>query len=327
MRKPLGRPAAIATNPITAPVPRPREASEANRCRDFGDTLAPKCGGMFRVASLNLGNLGSSSSDCSKTNDLFALIRKFNIDVMTFSEHGLNPRSMKQSSQWFNRILGQFKLKRSHLAWNSTWQHNNNLMWGGTGYIVQGESVRRYIGTEDDATGLARWTSVALRGSDGGVVRIASIYVPNNREDGIVGVAAQHRNYMNTKGIYDISVREYFWNSFRDQVEKWYTAGEEIIVAGDVNCEVERSEVAGFFGNFNMREIIRENHGPGPETYKRNLNGKTIDGIWASASLSSINCGYSDYLNDWDHRLLWVDLDEKYVFGYRECMAVPVSAR
>ena len=310
-----------------APVPRPREASEANRGRVFGDILAPKCGGMFRVASLNLGNLGSSPSDCSKSNDLFSLIRKFDIDVMVFSEHGLNPRSMKRSTQWYNRISGQFKHKRSHLAWNSTWQHNNKLMWGGTGYIVQGESVRRYIGTEDDGTGLARWTSVVLRGSDGGMLRIASIYVPNNREDGIVGVAAQHRNYMNTKGIYDVSVREYFWNSFRDQVEKWYTAGEEIIVAGDVNCEVELSEVGGFFSNFNMREIIRESHGPGPKTYKRNLNGKTIDGIWASASISSINCGYSDYVNKWDHCLLWVDLDEKYVFGYRECMAVPASAR
>ena len=327
MRKPLGRPAAVASNPSMAPMPRPWEASDANRGRVFGDILAPKRGGLFRVASLNLGNLGPTPSNCSKSNDLFSLIRKFNIDVMAFSEHGLNPRSMKRSCQWFNRISGQFEHKRSHLAWNSTWQHYNKLMWGGTGYIVQGESVRRYMGTEDDETGLARWTSVVLRGSEGGMVRIASIYVPNNREDGIVGVAAQHRNYMNTKCIQDISVREFFWNSFKDQVAKWYTAGEEIIVAGDVNCDVDLSEVSGFFRNFDMREIIRDYHGPGPETYKRNLNGKTIDGIWASASISSINCGYSDYLDDWDHRLLWIDLDEKYVFGYKECMAVSVTAR
>ena len=308
-------------------MPWPWEAVETKGCRDFGDCLAPKVSGMFRVVSLNVGSLNSSSCEYVKSNDLFSLIRKFDIDVMMLTEHGLNPRSMKRSSQWYNRLSGQFKHKRSHLAWNSTWQHMNPLMWGGTGYIVQGELVRRYVGTEDDSTGLARWTSVTLRGSDGGTVRIVSIYVPNNRSDGIVGVAAQHRNFMHRKGIYGVDAREYFWNTFKGQVEQWYKNGEDIVIAGNVNAEVESSEVEGFFSNFNMRELLMDRHGSGPETLKRNSRRRKKDGIWALAGLLPVNCGYMDYLNEWDHRLLWIDLDEKYVFGYRECMVVPASAR
>ena len=34
-----------------------------------------------------------------------------------------------------------------------------------------------------------------------------------------------------------------------------------------------------------------------------------------------------DYLEDWDHRMVWADFDEKLLFGHREAKAVPVAAR
>ena len=77
-------------------------------------------------------------SQCNKSVELFTLIRKFDIDVMTISEHGLNPRGIKPNSQWNERIKGQFENFRSPLAWNATWENVYPQMWGGMGYIIQG---------------------------------------------------------------------------------------------------------------------------------------------------------------------------------------------
>ena len=83
-------------------------------------------------------------------------------------------------------------------------------MWGGTGYVVQGGVCRRYKGWMDDKSGLARWTSVELRGAEGCIIRIVSVYSPNERTDGTVGVAAQHRNFLNSQGRSDVLPVDFF---------------------------------------------------------------------------------------------------------------------
>ena len=45
------------------------------------------------------------------------------------------------------------------------------------------------------------------------------------------------------------------------------------------------------------------------------------------SGLEPMRCGFMDYLNNWDHRVLWMDFDEKFIFGYRGNLAVPATAR
>lgn len=86
--------------------------------RVFGDVLSPKKKGVFRQAYLNVGNFGIESLACSKLTDLFMLIQRYDIDVMTMLEHGLNPYALKSLSAWNSRIAGHFERKVLHLAWN-----------------------------------------------------------------------------------------------------------------------------------------------------------------------------------------------------------------
>ena len=90
--------------------------------------------------------------------------------------------------------------------------------------------------------------------------------------------------------------------------------------------QVWSDEIVQFFAQFNMQEVLVEAHQNSPETFKGNNQGKTIDGIWATPDIVPISCGYTEYLDDWDHRILWMDLDEKQTFGHLESRAVPPIA-
>ena len=76
-----------------------------------------------------------------------------------------------------------------------------------------------------------------------------------------------------------------------------------------------------------MVKRLTQRHDDCPETHICNNSCKTIDGLWTTPDVVPIQCGYLDYLEDWDHRMVWANFDEKLLFGHREAKAVPVAAR
>lgn len=76
-----------------------------------------------------------------------------------------------------------------------------------------------------------------------------------------------------------------------------------------------------------MRECLTELVDRPPETCSKNQNCKTIDGIWITPGLKPINGGYTEYLDSWDHRLVWVDFEEKELFGHNENRIIPPNPR
>ena len=64
-----------------------------------------------------------------------------------------------------------------------------------------------------------------------------------------------------------------------------------------------------------------------PKTCIRNQTGKTADEIWVTLDVNPIACGHADCFDEWDHQILWMDLDERSIFGHMESEAVPPSAR
>ena len=73
-----------------------------------------------------------------------------------------------------------------------------------------------------------------------------------------------------------------------------------------------------------MREVILEahDHRNAPPTHQR--GSKPIDGIWATAGISSTACGYCEFGKGFpgDHRLLWIDIDYVSAFG---CLSPPLN--
>lgn len=144
-----------------------QDTEYSNIGRTFGNKLGSKSKGNYCHTFLNVGNFSTDRLSNNKTNDLFSIVRKYDIDSLGFSKHGLNPRGLIPSQSWSLGANGQLKKYRSHIAWNSKWQHTKPRMWGSMGYISHGNSNNRFIGTHDEPDGLGRWTSVSLRGAEG----------------------------------------------------------------------------------------------------------------------------------------------------------------
>ena len=222
-------------------------------------------------------------------------------------------------------MLGQLESQRSRLSWNKNEETSAQQMWGGTGVLIQGKTIQRIQKFEENKSNLARWSSCTLRGKEGAVVRIVSIYVPNEKSTGPASVATQHRRYYDKKSIPG-ECNKIWWKDFKQALDKWYQNGENIIVAGDVNEEVQSESIQAIFNEYEMRECLTERHDETPETCKQNNKNKTIDGIWATPGIQPTACGYLEYGN-WDHRPIWIDLDEREVFGHREIKTKPMTAR
>jgi hypothetical protein len=89
------------------------------------------------------------------------------------------------------------------------------------------------------------------------------------------------------------------------EVVKWLETGDQLVIGGDVNEDVQTCGLSQSLKGLGLLEILTETHGlDGPSTYNR--GSAPIDGIFVSPSLQGIWCGYDKF--EWDHRLLWIDI-------------------
>ena len=104
------------------------------------------------------------------------------------------------------------------------------------------------------------------------------MHAPCDHQGDLESVAAQHRNYINIHNIKTLDPIGFFWDSLGEHLEVWMEDGEEIIVLRDFNKDVESQAMKEFFERFNVTERVVEMVECGPETFKGNQSGKTIDG-------------------------------------------------
>ena len=60
-----------------------------------------------------------------------------------------------------------------------------------------------------------------------------------------------------------------------------------------------------------MHNLIFQNHDKtdAPTTFFRNKNGKVLDGIWGTANISAVKCGYLEPCDfPGDHSAVWLDI-------------------
>ena len=96
-------------------------------------------------------------------------------------------------------------------------------------------------------------------------------------------------------------------------------------MSGDLNEEVNAKNRR--FLKYKITEQLKEVTQNPLEMFTRNTNKRLIDRIWTTPGLEPTNCGYTDYFDSWDHRLVWVDFEEKELFRHKENKIVPPDAR
>ena len=90
--------------------------------------------------------------------------------------------------------------------------------------------------------------------------------------------------------------------------------GHQILLVGDFNSAI--TDLTDWCHSLGLVDIIANQHGPGPITYKRS-HSTPIDAIFGSPNLSSTRSGYLSFKRLLsDHRGLWIDIPQHLLFGY-----------
>ena len=99
--------------------------------------------------------------------------------------------------------------------------------------------------------------------------------------------------------------------------------GHKIILGIDINDDIRYSICSKMVEDIRMKETMinfHKNKSP-PAMHNRNKTQKQIDSIWTSPGIETISCRFLLFHDKKgftsDHRLVWADLCNKSLFGYR----------
>jgi hypothetical protein len=200
--------------------------------------------------------------------------------------------------------------------------HENvgRIQQGGTSMLLFGHLTEQldYDETGKDASGLGRWTVMTLKGDR---VRTRVVCGYNPCESGKLNSGTtyqQQRSYFVTKEKDLTCPQKRLHDNLMQQLEKWQTEGDRLIVCMDVNEDIYRKSLGKSLtrtDGLNMLEVVGNFTGKriGP-TFFWGL--KPIDGIWATPDIAVTHtCVIPAGFGVGDHRLFVVNFQEASLIG------------
>jgi len=87
-----------------------------------------------------------------------------------------------------------------------------------------------------------------------------------------------------------------------------------------------KTDLTEFWDNHDLKNAIFEHHGEeGPPTFEA---GRQIDGILVSSNIQVRRCGYLPHtISPGDHRIIWIDLDDRELYGQPPRLSPKMTAR
>ena len=147
---------------------------------------------------------------------------------------------------------------------------------------VLGESVKEH---GVDETGLGRWSWMKFCGR-GATTRVVVAYQPcRTRKRAKNATAAQQRRYWRARNNYQCP-RKLFRHQLLEQLRKWRTAGEKLVLLIDANEDMESGPLQKLLRDtdLDMKDAVKQRSGlSGPATWAR--GSKQIDGVWVTPDL------------------------------------------
>jgi hypothetical protein len=180
------------------------------------------------------------------------------------------------------------------------------------------DEAKRVTAQGSDSSDLGRWSWLKLTGRQNHELIVASAYRPVEGT-GPNTVHAQHQRFLHSNGT-DDNPSDKFFHDLKELINLWKNTGHHIILGIDANEDVRSGSTKNFFRSLGMREIILHTHknSSPPATCDKNDNRQPIDGIFTTLEIDITAGGYLPFNNGCpsDHRVLWIDVPYKNVFGY-----------
>ncbi len=170
-----------------------------------------------------------------------------------------------------------------------------------------------------------------LTGHNNKKLRVVVAYHPSKSNNGHLSVTQQHWRYFAQINQEDNIVqhpRTQFWTDFKPIIQNWIDAGKQVIIGLDINQQVDHLDVTDYFNALGLTEAILHRHGiDALPTHQ--CGSQAIDGIFVTTGLlghaGSYLSGLAGVIGD--HRCLWLDLPEQWIFGGNMPAIVQAGAR
>ena len=300
----------LPNNPI---LETPGNGTSSDENNLYGAFLGPKNKNSFRIALQNVGGLPVYSSSIEENRAIFNAFAINEADIQVLTETNVHWRMLEEDDRLYSRMGSWYQSLHMSLAYNVTQYPITPKQIGGVGVFSINKASHRVVLRGQDKSNLGRWAWTLLRGKDGVSLRVITAYCPHDR-GGDFSVYGQHRHRFHTLGKPRIP-RKAFWEDLLVNVRMWLEAGDQIILTGDWNEDVNAVQ-RKYFAPLGIREVLLEKYGPAPNTFE--FGSKPIDGIFMSSTLEIQQGGYLPFGEgvDSDHRSLWVDISYTDAFGH-----------
>ena len=264
-----------------------------------------------------------------KLDTLKHLYTSSDVDLILLNEHNLNLRGIPQErrpealmKEWKHNSLGQFIQFQDERK--DSEQINNNREYGGTGIISNGVATAHRIDYGEDSRKMGRWNWNTFKGKNEQRTTVISVYRPEKKQSIYASQLAKIRR----TGLLEISAEEVWLNDLRELIREKTKEGNEIIVAGDFNNNLNDndSKINKFMDECGMREILITRYGDGPPTHQR--GSTTIDRIYTTEGIEAVQGGYFLELDSpGDYRFLWIDISEQDIIDQPQFIKPPQVQR
>ena len=246
-------------------------------------------------------------------NEVFQEFTSTEADIFATTETNVHWRLLAEEDRLHSRMSSWFQSLQMSLAYNVTQYPIAPHQYGGVGIFSIDKASHRVISRGFDSSRLGRWAWTQYRGKDGLSLRVITVYCPHDK-GGDLSVYGQHRHRYHELGKPRIP-RKAFWEDLLRAVQLWLQGGDQLILAGDWNEDVNVVQ-RKYFSALGIREVLLEKYGPAPNTFE--FGSKPIDGIFMSSTLDIQQGGYLPFGEgiQSDHRALWIDLSYTNAFGH-----------
>ena len=288
----------------------------------WGHKLVTKASNTTRILAINVNGIGVKHKN-EKSEALRRWITENEVDVTCISETNVNWAKVRTYHTLWERTRTWFEHRIIGVSYNTCQkiQGRSRKQQGGTATLLKDDIAHRHRDNGFDMTGLGRWSWVRIAGKQGCITRFVTVYCPNKGSKGLQTVYAQQLTELSEEPTYR------FWTDLGKAVLRWQSEGEQIILSGDWNEDIQTPLLNEWMSTLGLKEAVTSLHeGRAPATYHRGT--LPIDGIFMSEDIVPDRAGYLGFGEvPGDHRGIWIDVSNTELLGYNANNILTPKAR
>ena len=270
---------------------------------------------QLTIGCININGIGIYANSV-KEKSIQEFISEYNVAALGISEVGVKWNKVSSKNTIWERTLGWFRNFRISVGYNKNDTISSRAQPGGTMLLTQGLLALRSIGSGSDKRELGRWTWTVFRGKHNTITRIVSIYVPTNPSTpGESKVYFQHLRMLQSQQVQEDPIKN-FWKELWEEIDKWRSNGEQLIIMGDWNNDVSDKTFKELFRQRDLVPAVTSQHEFMSPPATHNRGKKAIDEIFISSSIKVNRAGFLGHgALPTDHRLAWIQIPTEAIFG------------